>query len=317
MTHEPTIATAALDWVVRQRDPGFEAWEEFTQWLDEDPAHGDAYYEVAALDADLADLPAEATPVEITTPVTEPDDIVVPFAPRRSNRRAWLTGALAASLVGIVSIGVLQRAPDDYRIQTAMGERQVVTLADGSKIAVNGGSSVLLDRDDPRRATLEKGQALFTVVHREDAPFRVSTGGAELIDVGTVFDVTRTDGQTVVAVSEGAVVYNPRGENVRVDAGRRLTVREGQGAELRAIGRDGVGGWQGGQLVYDGVPLSDVAAEVARTTGVRLRTTPAASAVLFRGALQAGDDPDRLVADLAALSSTRATQDAGGWTLSK
>jgi transmembrane sensor len=312
MTHEP-IETAALDWVVRQRDPAFEAWKEFAQWLDEDPGHGDAYYALAALDADLADLPAE------TAAPAEPEQVgtVIPFAPRRVSRRMWLTGALAASLVGVVSVGLMQRAPGNYRIETAMGETHVVTLKDGSKIAVNGGSSVLLSRDDPRRATLERGQALFTVVHRDDAPFRVAVGKAELVDVGTVFDVTRTGGQTVVAVSEGAVVYNPGADNVRIDAGRRLAVRDGGTAELRAISHEAVGGWQGGQLVYDGVPLGDVAAEVGRTTGISIRTAPGASAILFRGALQTGGEPSRLVNDLAALSGTRATQDAGGWTLAK
>jgi transmembrane sensor len=103
-----------------------------------------------------------------------------------------------------------------------------------------------------------------------------------------------------------------------VDAGRRLAIHDdGTAAELRATSPESVGGWQGGQLIYDGVPLGDVAAEISRTTGVKLRTAPGASAIIFRGALQTGNDPARLVNDLAALSGTRATQDAEGWTLSR
>ncbi len=58
MTHDPRMEAAALDWVIRQRDPGFEDWEAFTDWLDTDPAHAQAYHEAAALDADLTALPA-------------------------------------------------------------------------------------------------------------------------------------------------------------------------------------------------------------------------------------------------------------------
>lgn len=313
MTHDPNIESSALDWVIRQRDPAFEDWEQFSDWLAQSPAHADAYHELAALDGELGDLPEATPPVD----VPHENDNVVPLVPRKATRRAWLSGALAASAVAVVSIAFLQRQTNEYRIETAMGETQQIALADGSKISVNGGSSVLLDRGDPRKATVERGQALFAVVHRDDAPFRVAVGDAQLVDVGTVFDVTRNESGTVIAVSEGAVVYNPDKDNVRIDAGHRLTVRDGDKPELRDVNVTGVGGWQSGQLVYDGVPLEDVAAEISRTTGIKLRTAPGASGVLFRGALQTGTEPARLVSDLAVLSGTRATQDAGGWTLSK
>lgn len=313
MTHDNRIEAAALDWVIRQRDPAFADWEDFTDWLDADPAHAEAYHEAVALDADLAGLPK--------APVEEPgyagDNIVA--LPRRVNRRMWLSGAVAASLVGLMSYSVLhQSTPDSYRVETAMGETRVIALADGSRISINGGTAMVLSHDEPRRATLERGQALFTVVHRADAPFRVKVGAAELVDIGTVFDVTRADGETRVAVSEGAVAYNPDQDNVRVDAGRRLVVREStKEAEVAPVDPAAVGGWRSGQLVYDGVPLAQVVAEVSRTTGVRIRTASDTSAIAFRGALQTATPEDRLVADLAALSGTHARRDAEGWTLAR
>ena len=85
MTHDNRIETAALDWVIRQRDPAFADWEDFTDWLDADPAHAEAYHEAVALDADLAGLPK--------APAEEPgyvgDNIVA--LPRHVNRRMWLT----------------------------------------------------------------------------------------------------------------------------------------------------------------------------------------------------------------------------------
>ncbi len=239
--------------------------------------------------------------------------------PRRTNRRLWLSGAVAASLVGLMSYAVLHKgAPDSYRVETAMGENRVIALEDGSRIAINGGTAMVLSHDEPRKATLERGQALFTVVHRANAPFKVKVGDAELVDIGTVFDVTSANGEIRVAVSEGAVAYNTEADNIRVDAGRRLVVRtETSEADITRVDPAAVGGWRTGQLVYDGVPLEQVAAEVSRTTGYRIRTTGDAGGIAFRGALQTGATEARLVADLAALSGTRARHDAEGWTLAK
>ena len=304
MTHNPQLDAAALDWVIRQRDPAFTDWATFTQWLETSPAHARAYHDAMMLDADVGSLQASAS-----RPWHQP---------RRITRRAWIGGALAASLVAVMSVGVMNRTPDPYRIETAMGENRTITLADGTRIAVNGGSALVFSRSDARSATVERGQALFTVVHRADAPFRVAVGNAQLEDIGTVFDVTRTDNHTSVAVSEGAVAYNPRNENVRLDAGQRLTAQDGaDDVQVARVDPASVGGWKAGQLVYDGVPLAQVTAEIERTTGVKIRTAPAVATIAFRGALQTGTAEAQMVGDLAALSGTRASHTNEGWTLSR
>lgn len=314
MTHDSRLDAAALDWVIRQRDPEFSDWTAFTDWLAADPAHAEAFQEAAALDADLAALPL----AEETAQLPQDAGNVVTF-PRRVSRRAWLSGAVAASLVGLVSYSALRDAtPDSYRIETAMGETRVVSLADGSRISINGGTAIVLSHNEPRRATLERGQALFTVVHREDASFRVQVGNAELVDIGTVFDVIRANGETRVAVSEGAVAYKTDASNIRVDAGRLLVVREKtREADVSRVNPAAVGSWRSGQLVFDGAPLEQVVAEISRTTGLTIRTTVETKDIAFRGALQVGAPTEKLVADLAALSGTRARRDEAGWTLSE
>ena len=54
MIETPELREAALDWLVRTNDPEFDGWDEFTAWLEADPAHADAYR--ANADAYLAEL---------------------------------------------------------------------------------------------------------------------------------------------------------------------------------------------------------------------------------------------------------------------
>src|SRR3546814_14646359 len=83
------------------------------------------------------------------------------------------------------------------------------------------------DRNEPRRALIERGEGLFTGRHDENAPFRVAVGDDEVVDVGTVFDIRRDRLGMSVAVSEGAVQFNPGAEAVRISPGQMLARQAG------------------------------------------------------------------------------------------
>lgn len=306
----PDIEARAIDWMIRQRDPGFAEWDAFADWLAEDPGHADAYDAIASLDADLDALPPAAKP-----------QVVWDEAPmrRRPSRRVWFGGAVAAALVAVVSLSSFNLLGDANRIETAAGEHRTITLADGSKIEINGASLVTLDDDRPRFARLERGEAMFHVVHREGDPFVVEAGKAEIVDLGTAFNVVRRNDGMSVAVSEGVVAYNPRRENVRVVAGQGLDAADGdrEAPKVHDVEVANVGGWRTGLLVYNGTPLTDVADDLRRTAGMEVRIAPEASDLSFRGALIIAEDRGRTVADLAALSGTRAERQGDGWVLTR
>ncbi len=300
----PTPDAQAIDWVIRQRDPAFDDWDAFTLWLEADTRHAEAYDVAAVADADAADLPAQ--------PVAR--------AVARPSRRIWLAGgaAAAAALVGIVGYGAVDRSPDLVRVATAAGERRTLTLADGSSIALNGDTRIAIDRDRPRFAALEQGEAMFRVVHDPADPFTVTVGGATVVDVGTVFDIVREAGSTRVAVSEGAVVYNPDAQNAHVAAGRQLQADDADATpRITAIVPALVGGWRTGQLVYDGAPLSTVVADIRRGTGTRITLASGLADRPFRGALLTGGDKGRIAGELAALTGLRATRRQDEWHLTR
>lgn len=299
---------AALDWVIRLNDPGFAGWEAFEAWLASDPAHAEAYQRLAAADQDMADL------LKTAPPPSRP--LIAPVPQRRSfSRRTWLGGAIAASLAVVVGVGVIDRQPALYQIETAPGMRRTIMLDDGSRIALNGDTKVTLDRKDPRYATLHRGEALFDVIHDDDAPFKVVVGDATLIDVGTRFNVLREGKTTAVQVAEGAVIYNPDTLNIRLDPGRTLrTIDNDAMVALGSMTPGSIGGWQEGRLIYDGQSMAEIAADLSRWSGQLVRADPQVADKRFRGVLSLGNGED--VVRLAPLLDVDVHRNGQEWILS-
>lgn len=302
------IRDAAIDWLIRQRDPDFADWDLFTDWLSADPRHAVIYQEMAVADAEMADLIATgpASPVVATPPVV----------PRR-RFLGWVGGGLAASLLaGLSGYTLMQASPQPYSVETAGGERLSVTLRDGSRIDLNGGTKVTLDRRDGRVASLDRGEALFTVVHDERRPFVVHVAGAELRDIGTVFNVINDQGDLSVAVAEGAVIYNPGKESVELGVGRTLTVRAGDPVvTLGSADPASMTAWRHDRLIYDGAPIGLVARDIARNLGLSLSADRDVAARPFRGVITLDRETDRFLARLGPLLDVTVQRGDEGWVL--
>ncbi|WP_066521453.1 FecR family protein [Sphingobium cloacae] len=299
----------ALLWVIRTRDPEFVDWEGFTAWLEVDPAHAAAYDALMARDAGLdAIIPAD--PVHMPAPANDAGDP----AGRRWRPMRWIGGgAMAAALVAAVSLGVMNRS-DIYTVTTAPGETRSIALDDGTKIDVNGGTTLRLDRKNLRFAALDKGEAAFTVRHDEANPFRVTVGDDLFEDAGTVFNIVRSEASTRIGVSEGKVIYNPRAEAIALPAGRALT-DDASGVKVMNIAPEAVASWRSGRLVYANAPIGEVGEDIARSIGVRLSATPGAAAMRFTGTIALDKDPARFFAGAAPLMGLTAVRQGDGWLL--
>ena len=290
--------TQALDWVVRTGDPAFDDWEAFQTWLEADPRHAAAYHAMA-LDA------------EEMAAVTPP----APVLQRARRWPAWAGGAVAASLALVAGYATLDTRADPYAVETVAGTMRTVALADGSAVTLGGATRVMLDRNDPRTATLERGQAMFVVRHDARDPFEVQVGDARLVDVGTAFDVKRTRGETHVAVSDGAVDYNPGIDGIRLTKGQGLVATDAGGAvRVLAVDVAGVGSWRNSVLAYEGATLAEVADDLSRALGVDLRADPAVATRPFSGSIataKLAGDPTR-VAPLLGVAIRRR---GGHWVM--
>lgn len=316
------IDEQALAWVIRTRDPEFSDWEGFMRWLEGAPAHARAYDVLADADAGLPAILPPAPALSVAAlPVAANDEDANDRngrARRVWRRKGWrwaAMGSVAAALVAIVSVNMVQRV-DVYAITTGPGERRDVMLADGTRIALNSDSVLRLDRARPRLATLDRGEATFTVTHDPSDPFRVSVGKATLEDVGTVFNVARDGRVTRVGVSEGSVVYNPGREAIALSVGRALTVADGDATPtVGAVAPLSVGSWRAGRLIYADTAVAAITGDLARNLGVPVHATPAAGKTRFTGTMVLDRDPARFFAAAGPLLGLEAARERGGWVL--
>ncbi len=304
MAEHDDIEARALDWVVRTGSDAFDDWPAFQAWLEADPRHAAAYH---AMSADIEEMTA-SVPAEVAAPVAVP----MPMPKRRWP--VWAGGAIAASLALFVGYEAIEPRTHPYAVETAAGAMRTVRLADGSSIAMGGATRLMLDRDDPRVATLERGEAMFVVRHDDRDPFEVNVGGARLVDVGTAFDVKYALGDTRVAVSEGAVNYNPGRDGIRLVKGQGLVVRDGK-ASVTAVDVASVGSWRDSVLAYEGATLAEVADDLSRALGVDLRADPTVAKRAFSGSIataKLAGDP-RLAAPLLGVAIRKR---GGHWVMS-
>jgi transmembrane sensor len=300
MTHDSNRRDAALDWLVRTNDPEFDSWDEFTAWLEQSPANADAYHALAGGEADLR-------PFVKAVPATE--------APvRRPGRRGM---AIAASVAAFVAIGTAIVAPRmmpvDY--STGPGEVRIVSLGGQDQLIMNGDTRLQLAGLDRRSVRLEQGQLLLRLREPDGERIQVTSGDLELVDVGTVFEVSRDGRGTRVLVSEGAVVADPQGARLKLAAGQRLDTEDGA-TVLQATTADiaSVGSFQRGQLNYVDEPLDNVVADLRRSTGIDFSASAAISTRRFTGSLSVAEvkrDP-RSLEPLLGVSIERSGQ---GWRL--
>ncbi len=310
----PAIRAEAISWYIRLREDRSDDWDVFTDWLERDPRHSSAYDAVALADAQLAPVFTEwsCSPVALTNdnrPVRKPTVA----------SRHWMIGGFGAAVAVAGLLFVLPMVSpqaDYYDVATAPGEQRIVTLAGRDRIALNGETRIRLDRKNPRYASLAQGEAAFTIVHDPKLPFILLLGDNRVEDVGTAFNVIRDASGHRVEVSEGSILYNPKGERIALAAGQALTskTKERRIVLTRKPATE-IGGWQRGRLSYRSQPLAVVAADLARNLGTPISVQPAIAGRSFTGTIEIDRNESRMFARLARLLDVDARRGPRGWTL--
>jgi transmembrane sensor len=322
------IAEQAIEWFVENRggplDP--EARSRFMAWLKASPVHVGEYLAIAGLARDL-DTAANTTqiPLEpLLVRAREQAHRVVPLEPSVLGHapvttlprmsRVWSLAAAAA--LAFVALATLWLTRDGERFglprtySTAHGEQSVRVLPDGSVLHLNTDSQVTVHYSRRERVVdLDRGEALFQVMHKGERGFRVAAGNAQVLDVGTEFDVYRRPDAFVVTVVEGtvAVYMGPPpmptkplpSAALRVGAGYQVEVRAQVGLPRPVDARAAVA-WLKRQIVFENEPLGEVADEFNRYGHIPIEIDEVLRSLPITGVFDAYD-VDSFVASLATL----------------
>ena len=262
--------------------------------------------------------------------------------PPRQPRWHWPTaGAAAFVVLAIVSIAAYLFSPSPSEYLTRTGESRVIRLDDGSTVTMNTQTQVRVwYTHNLRDLQLREGEALFTVAHDPNRPFRVHVGRTIVEAVGTEFSVLKDKHGTRVSVVEGRVkifdnqgaaplILNPNAvawtEVGAADFQRPMTpIPVGANEEAR-ITEHGEGSadfevdrheadpqdiqrrlaWTNGQLIFDNTTLEEAVSEFNRYNRRKLAIgDPDIAAVRIGGAFRSTNIDD-LVIELNSLFGIR------------
>ncbi|MBX5463294.1 MAG: FecR domain-containing protein [Steroidobacteraceae bacterium] len=317
------IEQRAAEWIVRlDRESTPEELRVFEAWLNDNPRHRAAFLRLstawrrADLLRRLAD-PGEPADPDLLAPEHPPADesITEPSAVEHPRGRRWRpswTRALAAALIGVV-VGVAFWMMRDFMLgksyTTGVGELHRFTLSDGSSLALNTNSKVVVRyQPNERRIRLVRGEALFDVAPDVQRPFVVTAGETVIRAVGTSFSVRLRSDETVdVLVSEGKVAINPPSDTLLAANG--VAHVRGKQVISRVALPDEIArrlAWTEGRLVFSGETLGAAAAEFNRYNHKRLVIADPSIATLKIGGAFNATNPDEFAAALETTADVRA-----------
>lgn len=322
---DEAIGGQAVQWVVRMgSDQRTRADEEaFRAWLEQDPAHRQAFADCRALWDAFGDLAASDEAHENFKALRAPHG-----AHRRFSRRGAIAGGLGAAVVAaasVVGIGVLS---EEQTFRTAPGEQKRVRLADGSGVLLNTDTVLRVKFiAAERRLFLDRGQAFFQVAKDQTRPFRVFAGRAEVRALGTAFEVRRIGDSVQVTLEEGKVAIYRSGRVSLQDIGappvaagasesrpsqsmtrpaavlipgEQAVVARAEPLAVSQVDLRKIQAWRYGRMILDDVALGDAVADLNRYGGEQiLLADPKLAAIRVSGVFHTGR-PDDFVESVTA-----------------
>jgi transmembrane sensor len=332
------IAEQAGEWFVANEEGPLDAQDSaaLAAWLKSSPVHIEEFLAVSTIARDLKEartdpeysleaILARARAAEGPAVQSLWPRVIEAVRGRTSGR--WLPAAAAVAACAVLSVGLLltwnvrpirhPAAPEAItalHFETRHGEQLTRRLADNSVVHLNTDSALTIRYGKTERLVmLSSGQANFEVVHEPDRAFRVIGGSAEVVDLGTQFDVRLEHDSTVVTVVEGRVAVGASNSSpqhpprfVQLSADQQVRVTEGEGpAAPVAVDAQRATAWLRREIVFDHEPLERVAAEYNRYTAKPIEiATPALRNLQISGVF-ATNDPEAFIAFLRSLKGVR------------
>lgn len=288
MNPDSPIRRQAAEWLALREARPLQAQEQaaFTAWCAADPRHVTIFAEVEAAYHTFDQL---AFYPRAADEAIDPDLLV--HVRRRVFPRALVAWAAAAAAIAVIAgFWARETHPIERRLLAVTASPRFLRLSDGSRVELNSGSEVVEHfTAAERRIRLVRGEAHFDVAKNPQRPFIVEADTVAVRAVGTAFDVRIDATEVDVLVTEGKVGIAPTaqsnapgitglGPGLLLVAGQRTSVPTLPAPstplapvieDLSQHQIDRALSWQTSRLVFDAVPLAEVAERFNRAAEER------------------------------------------------
>ncbi len=255
-------------------------WEELETWINASAEHRRVLESMGDLAQSLEPLGRAARARSVPNSLTrllpllqDARNEADAFADRRRGWRPWPVAlaaglVLAAALSMFFALNDVQGPPAGFVVhETAIAERRTVLLEDGSSIALNADTRLLVAfSESERRVKLEHGEIFADVASDSTRVFSVAVAGHVVRVTGTAFNVRFRDESARVTVDEGnvdVVEATAVAAPVAMRAGQALVL--GQDASPVTLSQDqlrDISAWRDGWLHFDNESLAAVVDEL-------------------------------------------------------
>lgn len=244
------------------------------RWRARSPAHETAFRDAVRLQKLVKEAAAELR-AEAETDVGAAGAnlrlVISRQEPRRLNRRALMTGAIAASAAGIAVFGGGQAlhlwpmtGAADFA--TAKGEQRTIALGQGVSAELNTLTRMARRPElGANGVELLEGEVMLTAALAADVdPLVVLAGNGRAVARNAQFSLRCVGAEVSVTCVEGSVAVDANGVRRAVPPGHKLDYDASGFGALVAIDPAAVTAWRRGVLVFSNEPLRNVVAEINR-----------------------------------------------------
>jgi len=313
MSREPSreqlIDDATRWWVLMNSGQASEAERRaYQRWRDADPRHEQLCRQLETRLGVFQVPIAQGVDCELLQRALN-----APSSRRKVLQRALLGAGVVLGAGALVSQRGLPLAELTADLHTGTGQRQSLTLPDGSELRLNARSAANIDFDRQRRVVhLLDGEVLLNLANDPARPFFIHTAQARIQATGNRLLVRERDGQghatalngpLDIAAGGGERLQLPGGHEVAYDALHFGPVRPSRGSATA---------WVDGLLELRDTPLSEVVEALRPYRRGVLRLDPAIAGLRVSGLFRL-DNPQQILDSLARTLPIRVTRHTELW----
>ncbi|HBX46767.1 FecR family protein [Limibacterium fermenti] len=192
------------------------------------------------------------------------------------------------------------------QLSVPYAKRAFLTLADGTSLWVNAGTSVIYPATFPenKREIYVDGEVYAEVQRDQSRPFVVKTDKLEIQVLGTSFNLSayKDDAFKRVVLVNGAVDVKQNGVNTRLVPNQAYTYTQ-NGISVETVDTEIYTSWRDGIYIFQNEPIENILQQLARYYNVTMIFPSEPSRILCSGKLELKDDLSRLLNNLSQIAS--------------